>query len=131
MLIYRFLHPLYPSIVPHYLLSPPLTSKDIKLRPSNKPSPHLHTSPKHVNHSRLSKAAKVGITFISNPAAFQTRRPVFLPLALRYTAQHVKAYLYLKNPMHVQNVYVAYVKLALMFLWLNKGHGGNAHAVPP
>ena len=110
--INRSRHLQYQLTEHHCLHSPHPTFKDIKLHPSNKHSPHPHIFPKLPSLFLQWRAVKAEITFTSNLEAFQTHPLASLLKVYKYIALPVKAFPFLKNPMHVRNAYVESARLA-------------------
>jgi hypothetical protein len=108
----RSRHLQYQLIEHHYLHSPHLTFKDIKLHLSNKHSPHPHIFPKLPSLFLQWRAVRAEITFTSNLEASQTHLLASLLKVYKYIALPVKAFLFLKNHMHVRNAYVESARLA-------------------
>jgi hypothetical protein len=86
----RFLHHLYPSIVPLFRHFPPPTFKVTRRLPFNKPLPHHPTSQMLLNHFHLSNQLRVVMYSTSNLVDFRTRRLHSRRRVYRYTVQHVR-----------------------------------------
>ncbi len=110
--INRSRHLQYQLTEHHFLHSPHPTFKDIKLRPSNKHSPHPHIFRNLPNLFLQWRAVKAEIISTSNLEAFQTHPLAFLLNVSKYIALPVKAFLFSKNHMHVRSAYVESARLA-------------------